>query len=213
MHPISKAAAMITTSKPDPHSPDLGDWRLEGAFWVTALNDQELPSPIPGRLTTVYRDKAKQVAFPTPSAAALHLNIAWRSAHRAVKLKRRLILASGSYSDDLPARIELEIPDAYSSILFDYFEEMISVAYGCFSAVEAHCNEVIASHVKGRIEIKRGKEKRHMDALQLERELSVDEKLKLVVCQTLGVPPIAGTAKWEHYLNRPGIPRRLRASY
>ena len=62
---------------PDKFSCDLGDWRLMATEWITAIHNLVLDDPKSYRGNTWLRDKAGgEVSFPTPSAAALHLNAA-----------------------------------------------------------------------------------------------------------------------------------------
>lgn len=77
-------------SDTDPYAAALGDWRRHGVFWVTALGDHKLPAPLAGQQVSHFEEEGVSLSFHTPSAAALHLNAAWRAASVAVDLKRRV---------------------------------------------------------------------------------------------------------------------------
>jgi hypothetical protein len=188
----------MTKSPPDNYSADLGDWRLMTTGWVTAMNQVELEQPKAFRGSTWFRDETgAEVSFPTPSAAALHLNAAWKAAKRAQALKDGLMVhLFNSNGRPMVHASEDRIPD-----LFDYFEEMIAVAINGFGAIEAFCNQTIVEKGGDSITVRtRKKAKLSKAPEEIEREESTDEKVGRIVPTPLNVRSPRGIATWDIYL-------------
>ena len=85
-------------------------------------------------------------SFPAPSAAALHLNAAWRAARRANALRQTFSI--NVFVDD-KGKYVLQAAEDTTAPLFDYFEDMITTAFGSFGAIEAYCNQLIMERATG----------------------------------------------------------------
>lgn len=184
-----------------PHSPELGPWRLAAPKWLRWPPGSELDSLRMAYQVSSFRDGSSEVSFPTPSAAALHLNAAWKSALRALQLKTSIAWIVEGSSKNLDVR--------NTDILFDYLEEMMITAYCSYAAIEAYCNWTIVSLAKGPIEVKRKKETLQLKALEAERNVSTAEKLKRIVPDILGVPTPAGKRVWELFRDVEGLRDRV----
>lgn len=189
---------MTTREAPDKYAPELGDWRLMAAGWITALDNIPLDKPKSYRGSTWFRDeKGAEVSFPTPSAAALHLNAAWKAAKRAGVLKEGLMVhlftANGK---PISQAAEERIP-----ALFDYFEEMMCVAMNSFGAIEAFCNQTIVEKGGSAVTVVR-KTRVHVSRTpeEVERKESTDEKLGRVLPGLLRLRTPRGIAIWDLYL-------------
>jgi hypothetical protein len=182
----------------DKFSPDLGDWRLMIVGWITAIDNVPLDEPKCYRGSTWFQDKTgNEVSFPTPSAAALHLNAAWKASKRAQAIKDGLMVNLFN-ANGMPT---LQASEERIPALFDYFEEMMAVAFNSFGAIEAFCNQTVVE--KGGDEIKvlvKKKERVSKTPEEIEREHSTDEKLGRIVPDLLGMRTPRGMATWDTYL-------------
>lgn len=189
---------MTNSIEPDPYSPELGDWRLMTTAWAIGADGALWDTPRAMRGSTWFTPiKGNEFSFATPSAAALHLNAAWRAAHRAQDIKERLAIhvfmnEQGHYS--------MQASDESIAALFDYFEEMISVAFGSYGSLEAYCNQVIVERSTKPITLKRRKGSVSLSATDAEREASTEEKLKRIVPDLLDIPTPCGKSTWNSYL-------------
>jgi hypothetical protein len=189
---------MALQNLPNNFSPDLGDWRLMLTGWVTAVDNVPLDEPKSFRGSTWLQDKTgTEVSFPTPSAAALHLNAAWKASKRAQAIKNSLMvnLFNASGMPTMQASEE-RIP-----ALFDYFEEMIAVAFNSFGAIEAFCNQTVVAKGGALVTVQdKKKAKVSKTPEQIEREQSTDEKLGRIVPELLKIRTPRGIAIWDTYL-------------
>ena len=140
---------------------------------------------------------SRQTSFVTPSATALHLNAAWRTAKSAAELKAHLKWVSGSIA---PGVIGAQIGIEDTPTLFDYLEQAMSAAMSSYAAIEAFCNNVVVDRSNGPITLKRRKGVETMSPEEVERLVSTDEKLKRVVPDLLAYPTPAGKAVWQKYV-------------
>lgn len=188
----------MTDDAIDKYAPELGDWRLMHAGWVTATNGVKLDVPKAFRGSTWYAPvKGNQFSFATPSASALHLNAAWKAAERARRIKDGLAI---HVYITRPGDYNLQTSEQHTAALFDYFEEMIAVAFGSFGAIEAYCNQLIIELATQPMTLVRKRGTVLRSAEQVEREAPTDEKLKRIVPDLLGIPTPCGKAIWESYL-------------
>jgi len=190
---------MVDSGEPDRYSSDLGDWRLLKVGWATAIDGQQLEQPAAFRGSTLFVPiGGTEFSFPTPSAAALHLNAAWKAARRARTIKQTL--AINVLSDD-QERYAIQTPEEETAALFDYFEEMVLVAFGSFGAVEAYCNQLIVELATGPIALyRKGGTKVMVSPEEAERTASTEDKLKRIVPDLLGIATPSGKKTWEAYL-------------
>lgn len=186
----------------DPYAPELGDWRAHHVGWALGVGAVQFDKPKPYRQMSVCETPAGQTSFHTPNGAALHLNMAWKAARRAVELRTRIAWAVSParflpFGQGLSA--ERQVQDESVDVLFDYIEEAMLAATASFSAIEAFCNVTLVERLSGPISVKRRNETVLMTSEELEEKVGTDEKLKRLVPDALGVPSPAGKAVWERY--------------
>ena len=147
---------------------------------------------------SVYRSNDRtQFTFDTPSAAALHLNSAWKAAARATQLKQRVTLDPAGIQ---PGLVCLSVSKASLADLFDYFEEMIAVAFGSFAAVEAFCNQTIVEKGTTPITVKNKKAEIQLSAEEIESQRGTREKLSRILPDLLRLPTPSGKAVWQRFV-------------
>jgi hypothetical protein len=180
----------------------LGDWRIQGIARVT----QDIPAAYPGGpshkagtpiyLSTSTRGTGNQpIGFTTPSSTALALNTAINASTESNRLFK-LIIFEEVITPEGPGRA---IFPKNAGPLFDYFEScMISITFS-FQALETFCNWEIADKVKGTITVKRSKGDEDLIADELERKLSTEEKLHLILPSLFGTASPKGRKVWENF--------------
>lgn len=184
----------------DNYSEKLGDWRLATAGWITAFNAVQLQEPHIYCQVSAHSTARSTVQFSTPSAAALHLNSAWRMARLATEAKAAL-----RWNKSLQGGQSMDYIDGEAvGPLFDYFEFSMSAVMSSYSAIEAFCNNAIVSMASGPIVVIRGKgAKRQSESLsaeEVERRVSTDEKLKRIVPDLFSRPTPSGKQVWAKYV-------------
>lgn len=144
-----------------------------------------------GSVATTERLGKIVVGFGLPSAPALFLHLA-HTAYMKIKDVDPL-----RYFDEHPAP-QGRYPDD-SKALFDFFEQAISHVVFAFTALEAFANEVIPEgHVYTRPDDKKGITVTYQKE-EIERNVSLDEKLQTVLPPIHSVPPPKGTQVWERF--------------
>lgn len=179
------------------YSPALGDWRLSVPLWITGALGKTFDPPMQANVVTSFDSGAIRASFPTPSAAALHLNVSWKAAKRAHELRNQLL------ADDLnPAHGThlLQFQNANCGPLFDLFEELITCVSGAFSSIEAFCNRMIIDHAKGDLAVKRNKVKEKLSPEDVVRWVSIEQKLKRIVPDLCGVSTPADKAIYGQFV-------------
>lgn len=182
---------------PDNYSPALGDWRCAKPTWVTALDGVAVPEPVAAHQVTWLNTEWQETSFITPSATALHLNSAWRSAGVAARLKPRIAWNRATVA---PGRTSVQSGIEGADVVFDYFEAAMSSAMSSFAAIEAFCNSVIVDRSTQPLKLKRRKVLVEMTPEEVEREVTTDEKLKRIVPNLLNVSTPAGKKVWHDYV-------------
>ena len=175
----------------------LGDWRLSAAAWISAIDGKAPERPLSVRQVSIYHAGDIHITYPTPSAAAMHLNASWRCATRSQELKEQL-KAKFFRNDGQPLQMVFE-EDACGP-LFDLFEEMIGSVSGACSAVEAFCNRCIAGEAKGPLTVKGRKGKESKSAEDVVRFSSLEDKLKRIVPDLMGVSSLSGKEEYDRFL-------------
>lgn len=192
----------------DPYSPQLGDWRTATSFWVVAMNGEPLKEPLAGHQMTSFADDQGDVSFHTPSAAALHLNAAWKAARRADSGKPaiRWAVANPSFATvGMAQRGQRQVQADSVGVLFDYFEDTMLCAMSSFAAIEAFCNATLVERCPTGVQVNRKGVLSTIAAEEAERQVSTDEKLKRLVPEALGLPTPAGKAVWQKYVRLKAI--------
>lgn len=185
---------------PDPDSESLGDWRLHFAGWATELGGKPI-DPTPVVQMTVRAISGGDVVLPTPSAAALHLNAAWKAARRASEVRQHVVWqARLTYpAFGTGGRQDRHVHPDTVARLFDFFEEAMSAAGGSYAAIEAFCNVTIAERVKGTMQLDRpGRKPRQVTAPQAEW-LPTEEKVNRVVPALMSNTSLESSSAWPAF--------------
>lgn len=180
----------------------LGDWRIQGIAKLA----KDLPAAYPGGpshkagtpiyLSTSTRGTGNQpIGFVTPSSTALALNIAINASTQATKLYSLIIFEEVQ----TPEGSGRSVLNKNIGSLFDYFEScMIAVTFS-FQALETFCNWEIADKVSEILTLHRDKGEESLTATELERKLSTEEKLHLVLPKILKIDTPKGRKVWEDF--------------
>lgn len=128
-----------------------------------------------------------RVDFAVPSGPALFLNLA-RSSYMQINGFEPSQLFYAWQNGNVPIN---------QSLLFDYFESYSAHVIFSFTALEAFANERIPEEFVYEIDKKGQKEV--LTKPDIERRVSLDEKLDSVLPQALGIGSPKGTQLWEHY--------------
>lgn len=181
---------------------NVGDWRIA----VVARLAQDVPAAYPGGPahkagTPVYQSSLVQtghgelIGFVTPSAVALAMNLAIKSSVEAARL-----FTSISYRDVVtPHGSGLSVEQAGIPLLYDFFEQCMLSAVFSFQSLEAFCNQVILRELKDAMEVKRRDNLVSLAPIELERQLSTNEKLAQIIPKIRRVPTPKGKAVWEPF--------------
>lgn len=175
------------------------DWRIQAVATVA----EDVPAAYPGGpshkkgskvvLSSITKlEDGTSLHYLTPSAVALALSIAISAAERAVKIKptaSRLLPAPGG-----PANLLFD-----NSALYDYFEQCFVAATFSFQAIEAYSNYKIAYTLKGEFEVIKNGKSELLVKDELERRLSTDDKIDLVLPKLLNCASPKGREEWEAF--------------
>lgn len=180
----------------------LGDWRIAAASRLA----KELPAAFPGGPshkvgTAVYQTELVQtptgeyLGFLTPSATAMAFSIALTASNNA-----KSMYATLTYDSVLtPHGRGKSISNERIGELINFFEQYMIAVIFSFQALEVFANHTISRNLRKSMEVKRGKKKELFNPRELERRLSTDEKLALVLPKILNVPTPKGKQVWEKY--------------
>jgi hypothetical protein len=150
------------------------------------------------RFITVYEGPKGSFDFPTPHGAALHLNAAWKGARRASELRTAIRIQAHTES---PGKTRRSVAESSMSALFDFFEEMMAVAFASYAAVEAFCNVTLVEQSNGLLEVVDRKRRRELWPVEkVERSISTKDKLGKLVPDLLGLPTPSGKKVWEGFV-------------
>jgi len=181
----------------------LGDWRFYAATRVAA----DVPPAYPGGpshkagsaivlVTSVSIPNHPSLSFMTPSATALALDAAFNSGITAAALWPQINFKAVVTPDGPGTAIATN--DA--PLLFDFLSASMVAAVSSFQAIEAFANETIARHLKGKITLQRRKGPEDMDAEEIERHVSTEEKIATVLPLVLNMPSIKGGTHWQKFV-------------
>jgi hypothetical protein len=142
-----------------------------------------------GSIATTEWLKKRCVSFGLPSGPALFLHLAYR-AYSKIKSIDPLSLfeqhPQGNWPDNQTA-------------LFDLLEELISHVVFSFTALEAFANEVIPDDFTYTFTVERTGEERTYGKDDIERRISLDEKLGIVLPQIFALKSPKGGSLWGNY--------------
>ncbi|MCJ2084660.1 hypothetical protein MKK88_01435, partial [Methylobacterium sp. E-005] len=154
-----------------------------------------------GMIATEERLSKNVIGFGLPSAPALYLNMAF-SAHR----QRIATNIENLFANHPPP--QGIFPDNHSP-LFDYFEVAMMELVCSYSAIEATANELIPEGFTYQRPSKGNQPPVAMAKLEIERKISLDEKLKRVLPQALGKASPASGTLWPPYSKLQDLRDRL----
>jgi hypothetical protein len=204
------------------------DWRIRAVTHLAA----DVPAAYPGGPShkagalvvqaTAARDvRGNNIGFTTPSAVALALNLAMRASDQA-QLRRAEVRESVAVS---PFGSGTSVTHETTAALYDYFEHCMTALTFSFQALEAYCNEVISDKVTAQYLFKNRRGTRSFTASEVERCLSTEEKLGVVLPDLLDIPTPKGTRMWQdfarlkelrdatvHIKSRDSVPRVMKPS-
>jgi len=163
------------------------DWR----YFVIAPGGTGLVTMATGE--KLSKLSSKVVAFGLPSAPALYLSLA-KAAHdrrNSFDVLSSFTQQSEPYAGDFPDD---------QKMLFDFFQDFAAEVIFSFTAIEAFANEMIPETF--RYDWTNNKKiKVNLNSSEIERQVSLDEKLKSIIPLAHSVKSPAGTKVWDGYLN------------
>jgi len=180
----------------------LGDWRIQGVTRIT----KDLPAAFPGgpshkagtpiHLGTSTRGTGDQpIGFVTPSSTALALSIAINASIQSVILFQQIIFENVS----TPEGPGMSVLYKKISPLFDYFESCMTTVTFSYQALETFCNWEIADKIQGTFTVKRDNVDETFTVDEIERRLSTEEKLHLIIPMLFGTASPKGRKAWENF--------------
>jgi hypothetical protein len=172
------------------------DWRLHAYShlaenWISPWNGQVTPKGARVTVVSVAQlSKKKQLTIPLPNATALLLNSSATAYASAQEIRE---------SNDIDNPRKNQVSFVSDKDAFDYLERMIEAILLAFTALEAFVNETIpedfeyAHNARSKIilEVK--------DKPNIERHVSIDEKLKAVLPEVLKCTSPTGSRSWQQY--------------
>lgn len=180
----------------------LGDWRIAKATRLGQdVSSASRGTPAhkagaPVYLSTLTRaSNGELVGFVAPSVASLALNLASRAAERATVLRQGL-----SYVATVsPHGASRSVAHKDTPNLFELFESCMACITFSFQALEAFCNDSIASRSRRAFPVKRKNEIVHLDPNELQRMTSTEFKLGDVLPDLFKVPTPKGGKVWQEF--------------
>jgi hypothetical protein len=140
--------------------------------------------------TTEQLHKKTVVGFGLPSGPALFLHLAHQAFEELQKIDPSALFDShqqGLWPDD-------------QKPLFDFFEDSIAHIVFAFTAIEAFANEALPDGVT-HLRIGKDKKTETLKKADIERRLSLDEKLVNVLPTALSVASPKKLSVWQHYVD------------
>lgn len=181
------------------------DWRMEDVFFVS--EDTRLPSGQIAkkgsqltRQSVARLNKKKVVCIALPNATALFLNASRRSWEEAQDIRK---------SSKVDRSIRSEVTFSTRAESFDYLERVMESVVMAHTALEAFVNEKIPddfiyhTHRKSDVILERMKKR------DIERYLSLGEKLSDVLPDCLAVDSPRGSRCWEGFVKLKRIRDRI----
>lgn len=179
-----------------------GDWRIAAAARIA----KDIPAAYPGvpshkagsavyQSALVQTDTGENVGFTLPSSTAMAINVAMNAGAQANKLKKMLVF------DNVvtPNGAGKSVSNRVNSVLYDFFEQcMVSVTFS-YQALEVFSNHTIARELKKAMTVKRRKKRILLSPEDLERQLSTEEKLSVVLPEIRNLPTPKGKQPWESF--------------
>lgn len=160
-----------------------GDQRL----WDAEVKDGSLL----WQATLTPNAELGMVSFPTPHPAALAFNLAFEAARASTAMWSKVSF------EGRKGRVSI----ARSSIpaLFAYFEQAMAAAVFSFQVIEVYSNQTIARLAKFPMTVSRRKVEVTLSPAELERQLSTDEKMTVVLPHLVSAKSLKKTPVWASY--------------
>jgi hypothetical protein len=180
----------------------LGDYRIAAVSTLA----KDMPAAYSGgpshkagspiyQVSLVRNENGELISFTLPSSTAMALNQSLKAASRANELCKLIDYNISA----TPEGSGLTVSNESTQVLFDYFEEcMVSVTFA-FQTLELFCNHSISRHMMEGMEVKRRKRKEFLSPKELERQLSTEEKLSMVLPKVLKTSTPKGKRPWESF--------------
>jgi hypothetical protein len=180
----------------------LGDWRIQAVAPLAS----DVPPAYPGgpshkanSTTVVLTTRASTAThhnlfFTTPSATALALDGAFRAAQAAADLWPQIKFVPLVTPDGPGTGIE------NAPVLFNFFAESMAAAGSGFQAIEAFANETIVRDLKGAMTLERRRGPEELNAEEIERHVSTEEKIASVLPRVLNISSIKGSSEWAKFV-------------
>ena len=175
----------------------LGPWRLQlithlAQDWKSPWTNQTARAGSRLTLSSVIELPNKhELTIPVPNATALMLNCSARAGMAAAATR-----AASKLDSTLHRQVNFEC-DARA---FDYIENMIEAIIFALMALEAFANETIPDDFKCVIARRSKATVEPMHKADIEKHVTLDEKLSAVLPQVLSCATPKGRAIWENYL-------------
>ena len=181
---------------------NFGDWRIAA---VTTLA-KDVPAAFPGGPShkagaALFQSSFEKhpefgfLGFITPNPSALSLNMAFKAASNAKRIKKTI-----AYSDAIsPEGKAKQVVNENHAHLYDFFEECMGSVTFSYQAIEVYANREIIRNAKSTISLKRGKKHLTLSPQEAERRLSTEEKIAIVLPKILSIPTPKGKKHWEGF--------------
>jgi hypothetical protein len=172
------------------------DWRMQdvhflGEDWTSPWTGQVAPKGSQITLRSITQlTKKKQLCIALPNATALCLSSSLRAWEEAQEIRKIA---------NIDRSIKEQVTFNTTSESFDYIERVMESIVMAFTALEAFVNENIPDdyeyhkHRKSEIILE------VMDKKAIERWLSLDEKLSVVLPEAMSVDSPKGSKCWQGY--------------
>jgi hypothetical protein len=180
------------------------DWRMQDVVLTTEdtilpWSGQLIPKGSQLTLASVTKlNKKKHLSIDLPNATALCLSISLRSWNEASTIRK---------DSKIDVSIKKEVDFDSMTHAFDYIERVFESVILAFTSLEAFVNENIPDDFK--YEETRKEEVNLLDKSEIERRLSLDEKLSSVLPMAFGINSPKGKKCWQGYKDLKKIRDRI----
>lgn len=182
------------------------DWRMQNFThlakdWISPWTGQFVPKGSQITISSIIKlTSKKHLTIAIPNATALCLNASMRSWLEATEIRR--------YSGiDKTLKTEVTFPN--HALSYDYIERVMESVVMAFMALEAFANEAIPDDFKYHTNKKSTVILEVMGKNEIERYLSLDEKLSKVLPQALSIKSPKGSRCWNGFSNLNKIRDRI----
>lgn len=172
------------------------DWRLQTTTnlakdWNNPWTGQTVPKGTRITVVTVAQLNSKKVVtIPVPNGSAILLSASKKSHSRAKELRAK---------SKIDSSIKKEVEFISESEAFDFLEDTIQSIILAFSAIEAFANEVIPDNFQY-AHLRRSKTiLETANKQQIERFISLEEKLDQVIPEVLGIKSPKSHKSWSEF--------------